>query len=186
MQPPSRRQPPSPFHDKTRAAQPDDDLMAAVRSAPGPGRSVFDEPTRLGDVDADADALDAPTRLGNVDAYALDATSREDALAPEMPTNPDNPAKFLDAHTELSPPLFRGHGASPDELEEATRMAHVNSLRPPPRSQPPRSQGQPTRPPQGRRQPPPPHGSAPDERTRAVDIRNDSGINVNDIDWDLD
>ena len=27
-------------------------MPAAVRSAPGPGRSLFDEPTRLGDIDS--------------------------------------------------------------------------------------------------------------------------------------
>src|SRR5262249_27527336 len=36
---------PSPFNEPTRAVN-DDELIKALRSAPGPGRTAFDEPTR--------------------------------------------------------------------------------------------------------------------------------------------
>jgi thioredoxin reductase/ferredoxin len=117
IQPPPRPGPrrglPNPFNDQTRAAAPDEDLINAVRSAPGPGRSLFDE----------------PTRMGAIDANLLDQTKREDALSgPEIPTAPDEyPPKFLPAATELSPPLFGGGGQAFSE-DEATRMANVDAV----------------------------------------------------------
>jgi hypothetical protein len=179
MQPP-RRPVPAPFtEDPTRAVQGDE--LAAVRAAPGPGRSLFDEPTRMGDIDM----------------HLLEQTRQEDANAGDLASSNESP-KFLDAATELSPQLFSGYGATADELEEATRMASIDSLNRPPRAPPPPARSAPVRtaprpggraPGAGRRQPPPPSTSAkPDERTRAVDIR-DAGINdpsINDIDWDID
>jgi hypothetical protein len=74
---PAKRPPlPSPFNDKTREVH-SSELLAAVRSAPGPGRSLFDEPTRLGDVD---EAL-------------LEASRGQD----------DYPPQFLPATTDLAP-----------------------------------------------------------------------------------
>jgi thioredoxin reductase (NADPH) len=143
-QPSPRRPVPSPFNEPTRAVQ-EDELIRSVRSAPGPGRSLFDEPTRLGDVDAD-----------------LLMQSRPDEQ-PKIATDPDYPPKFLPATTELAPMQFD----EPHE-EEATRLANVDGIMPP------------------RRQAPPPRRSAKHdpESTRAVDVRNDPGIN--DIDWDID
>ncbi|HSD88298.1 MAG TPA: NAD(P)-binding domain-containing protein [Kofleriaceae bacterium] len=164
---PARRggAPPNPFTDKTRAMQ-DEELLAAVRSAPGPGRvgggSLFDEPTRMGDIDANL----------------LESTKREAAL-PDNSTGPDAeyPPKFLSPATELSPPLFSGGGGFQDD--EATRMANVDSIKRPDK----RSAGADKRP--RRELPRPGVGTAkPDERTRAVDIRNDPSIS--DIDWDID
>ncbi len=144
QQPLSRRQPPPPntpsstFTEKTRALE-GRELVAAARSAPGLGQSVFDEPTRMRDVDS----------------HLVDQTHREDALPPaELTTDP----KFnFDVPSD----------------NEQTRMASIDSIRKP--SLPP-----PSRTPAPRQQ---------EERTRAVDIRNDLGINdpsINDIDWDID
>ena len=92
-----------------------DELISAVRSSgarPAGGGSLFDEPTRLGDVDAEL----------------LMQTRPEDSA----PTGPDAdyPPKFLPAATELAPMHF-------DEDGEATRMANVDGISrklPPPRS----------------------------------------------------
>jgi hypothetical protein len=100
---PSPRRPlPSPFNDPTRAVN-DHELVNAVRSAPGPGRSLFEEPTRLGDVDADL----------------LLKTRRDEPPADEYPP------KFLPANTEIAPPMHF------DE-DEATRMADMDRPRRPP------------------------------------------------------
>jgi len=128
----SKKPLPQPFgQEPTRAAEPGEDLLRAVRSAPGPGRSVFDEPTRMGGVDLSA--------FDNVDEGAGEQ-------AP----------KFLAAKTEMAPP--------PSFDDEATRMANIDAG--------------------GRRRLPPPSSPKHEERTRAVDIRNDPSIS--DIDWDID
>src|SRR5262249_19001571 len=49
--PAARRPLPSPFTDKTRSVV-DDEVASSVRPTHGFGKSLFDEPTRLGDVDA--------------------------------------------------------------------------------------------------------------------------------------
>ena len=119
---------PSPFNEPTRAVN-DDELIKALRSAPGPGRTAFDEPTRAAGNDFD----DSATRPAD-----------------------DFPPKFLPVETEIDP-----HAFDEDEHGEATRLAKVDSIRPPPvRSE---------------------------ERTRAVDIRNDPRAgSMSDIDWDID
>jgi hypothetical protein len=162
--PPARggggRRPPNPFEDKTRAMQ-DAELIAAVRGAPGPGQA----PTSL---------FDEPTRMGEIDENLLAATQREDLIT-DREQAADYPPKFLSAATELSPPLFGQGGVDPHAFEidsdaEKTRMANVDSIqRRTPRKPPP-----PSRNPQG----------GHEERTRAVDIRNDPSIS--DIDWDID
>lgn len=123
--PRGRAQLPKPFEEPTRAMR-DEELLAAVRSAPGPGRSVFDEPTRMGSID--------PSAFDNLEDNATRA-------------DPDYNPKFLDAATEHAPMHLD---------DEATRMAHIDRLPP----------------------------SRHEERTRAVDIRNDPSIS--DIDWDID
>lgn len=133
----------------------DPDLVKAVRSAPGLGKALFDE----------------PTRLGGIDEHLIDQTRPEDALtAGDVGTDQDNP-KFLDASTELANPAY--HKRLLEDLgnsdEEATRMASIDSI--------------------ARKHPPPPRSSPrqQDERTRAVDIRNDPNMpNMNDVDWDID
>jgi thioredoxin reductase/ferredoxin len=145
-QPPPRPRPglPKPFDEPTRAMR-DDELLAAVRAAPGPGR-VADEPVRgvRSAPGPGRSVFDEPTRMGGVDLSAFDNPE-------EGATSAEYPPKFLDAKTEHSPSPFD---------EEATRMANVD--------------GSPRQ----------PRTAAHDERTRAVDIRNDPSIS--DIDWDID
>jgi len=98
-QPSPRRPFPSSFTDQqpTRAVH-NDDLVHQVRSAPAPARSLFDEPTRLGDIDE----------------HLLEQSRKESSGDSEYPP------KFLPANTELAPMHF-------DDLphdEDATRMAH--------------------------------------------------------------
>jgi len=146
QQPPMRRQPPPPntpsstFTEKTRALDP-------VRDAPPPP-SLFDEPTRMRDINLDL----------------VDQTRPEEALAP----------KELDSKFNFDVPSDN----------EQTRMASIDSIRKPSLPPPSRTPGQ--RAPAPRAQP---ARQQQDERTRAVDIRNDLGINdpsINDIDWDID
>ena len=94
---PAKKPLPSPFNDKTREVN-SDQLLAAVRSAPGPGRSLFDEPTRLGDVDS----------------VLLEASRPAER-------RPDSEA-FLSAATELAPM------STFDEHDEATRLANVDAF----------------------------------------------------------
>jgi hypothetical protein len=120
--------------------------------------------------------------MGDVDSHLLDQTRPEDALPPnDLPTDTDN-AKFLEAATE-SHAGYRKHQFDIPSDQEQTRMANVNSLQKPSLPPPSRTPGQA---PQPRNAPP---RQQQDERTRAVDIRNDLGINdpsINDIDWDID
>ena len=140
---PRRPVPASSFTDQqpTRAVH-SEELVNQVRSSAGAGRSLFDEPTRLGDVDS----------------HLLEQSRQESG-------GDEYPPKFLPATTELAPMHF-------DDLphdDDATRMAHNPGA------------------PRGKAKLPPPRaggGKHTDERTRAVDIRNDPSIN--DIDWDID
>ena len=99
-------------------------------------------------------AFDDPTRLGG--------PSLEDGL-----THPEhNAPAFLPAKTELAPLTL-------DPDDEATRMASMDAIARAERVDRAERMG-------GRPVP----RAAHDERTRAVDIRNDSSIS--DIDWDID
>ncbi len=109
---------PTPFDEATRNVH-DDDLINQVRNAPGPGRissaaanrsSLFDEPTRLGDVDAE---------------LLLQTRNDEAGVASG---GAEYPPKFLPATTELAPMQF-------DE-DEATRLANVDGIMPPKRQPP--------------------------------------------------
>jgi thioredoxin reductase/ferredoxin len=115
-QPSPKRPLPGPFNDgPTRMVGQDEVASAARRGRPDPlGGSLFDEPTRLGDVDADL----------------LMQTRPEEASGPA-----EYPPKFLPATTELAPMHF-------DDMQhedDATRLANVDSISarrkpPPPRS----------------------------------------------------
>jgi hypothetical protein len=118
--------------------------------------------------------FDEPTRMGDIDSHLLESTRRPDAditARENAVTGPDAeyPPKFLPANTELSPPVFDRFDSQDDE---ATRMANVDGSLPAKRTRGPS------------RLPPPSRSPVGDERTRAVDIRNDPSIS--DIDWDID
>ncbi|HUJ63534.1 MAG TPA: hypothetical protein VLX92_33775, partial [Kofleriaceae bacterium] len=136
-----KRELPRPFEEKTRQVR-DDELMAALRGAPGPGRLSFDDDRN--------EPFDEPTRMGDIDAKMLDAAAAAGRAIP-VPENGEYPPRFLAANTEPSASIFENNE------DEATRMAHIDSARKP---------------------------QSTEERTRAVDIRNDPSIS--DIDWDID
>jgi hypothetical protein len=104
-----RRELPRPFDEKTRAVN-DEELMAALRGAPGPGRVTYDE-------HAPGGVFDAPTRVaGSADMFDDDAMTRP---------GEGLPAKFLASTTEPSAPpehLDEGHE------DESTRLASVDSV----------------------------------------------------------
>ena len=161
--PPRGKKPlPKPFEDPTRAVN-DAELLAAVRSAPGPGRvnNVFDDqPTRLGNVDArllDEKALSGSPLL---DENAISSAIEESLASMPGDTGGRGGApKFLPATTE---PSIVNHF---DGEDEATRMANIDGIASMERAN---------------------RGTAPsrEERTRAVDIRNDPSMS--DVDWDID
>jgi len=135
-----RRAPlPKPFEEPTRAVQ-DAELLAQVRSAPGPGR--VGGPPRGG-----APFDDMPTKLGDIDARLLDDGAVDAALSAVAGE------KFIPTTTEPQAMLF--------DDNEATRLSNVDGSLPGRTSAPSR-----------------------DERTRAVDIRNDPSMS--DVDWDID
>jgi thioredoxin reductase (NADPH) len=157
-QPPSMRAklpPPfeAKFEEKTRAVN-DAELIAALRGAPlpppapQPRKQVFDDPTRVADID--------PKALAHEDVVST---------IPER-----NGPSFLPAATEVAPmpPMTL------DEHDEgATQLANVEAMARAERVERAERAG-------GRA----PQRSAHEERTRAVDIRNDPSIS--DIDWDID
>jgi hypothetical protein len=114
---------------------------------------------------------DEPTRLAHVDSLAPDDLGIDHEIDHEIdrgiddltrPTD-DFPPRFLATAPTTEP------GAAFDEHpEEATRLSNLDGHAARDR---PRHHG-------------PSHGPSHDERTRAVNIRNDPSIS--DIDWDLD
>jgi len=169
----ARRAPlPPPFvEEPTR--QVDDAVLAALRAAPASnpaqrGPSAPDEKTRFGE--------HAPL---NLDGLELDESTR--------------PGEGLERN--VSAPLHLPSGLLDiDEVEdqrgndEATAMASLDALAAMERATASQSQqgirraaNKPSREPP---RPRPPLNGGNDERTRAVDIRNDKSIS--DIDWDLD
>ncbi len=162
---PPRRAVPPPFGDEP-TRQVDDNLLAALRSQqaaspPGsPSRSV-----------AVPQFNDEPTRMAKIDPRAYDETGLEELTRPgergkitptplaAKPFPPPFPAPVIPDIVDV--PEVEYHG------DEATRMASLDSIAAMERA---RNSG--------------PHGSGNDERTRAVNIRNDPSIS--DIDWDLD
>jgi hypothetical protein len=207
---PSRRTPPDIFDERTRAANPGEDVLAAIRSAPGPGKSVakssvFDEPTRLGNVDAafldqrmpaddGPDILDGAT-TADPRAKFIDNATPADPRPPKFLDNATpTDGRFLDAATEMSPSMFSGRTQpSGDPFgggdEDKTRLSSVDSVArrmPSPPAAPARPPG--ARP-GGKRAPlPRPSPGGNEERTRAVDISEERrrDPSINDVDWDLD
>ncbi|HTL34141.1 MAG TPA: NAD(P)-binding domain-containing protein [Kofleriaceae bacterium] len=197
---PRRTAPPpmssSPYHEKARNLQ-DNDLVNAVRSAPGPGRSTFDDGStspRKPAHGGGASVFDEPTRMGDIDAHLLESTKRDSQQGAPQGSE-SYPPKFLDPATEIDPMFSRtgfqaGFGGADDE---ATRMANVDLLA----KQQKRAPIPAPRTPQGARKQPPPPGvsskrSPPPvvgdaDSTRAVDIRKEPNRGSDDgVDWDID
>lgn len=162
-----RRPVPPPFsEDATR--QVTDQLLASLREQPkATGKPSLPKPSTVG-----KNHFDEPTRMANIDPRAFDDVEQANLTVPD-----------------------RGHlAALVDEHEESTRMANIDSLSAIERTRKPGSAAGGKAPPRpgapgpksaSRAAAKAPSSKAPnDERTRAVDIRNDPSIS--DIDWDLD
>jgi hypothetical protein len=157
--PPPRRAPPPPVpfgEEPTR--QVDDALLAALRNAPPAKPSPKPGLPRPSAIRAAAP--DEPTRTGDIDSLSdgFGLGSERDGNGVDDLTRPadDYPPRFLRPGLDGEDDLR--------DLDEATRLGDFDGIAAMDRS---RNQG-------------PPH----DERTRAVNIRNDPSIS--DIDWDLD
>jgi thioredoxin reductase/ferredoxin len=107
---------------------------------------------------------DEPTRMAKIDPRAYDETGIEEMTRPGERTKTPIPGKFPATAPTTNPnvPGVEDHG------DEATRMANVDGFANMERA----------------RNRPGPIVPGNDERTRAVNIRNDPSIS--DIDWDLD
>jgi hypothetical protein len=79
--------------------------------------------------------FDQPTRLGDVDSHLLDQTRPEDALPPQDVATDQE--RFLDAATEMAPLPYHRHAQGHAD-DEATRMAHIDGKK---RRQPPPPRG---------------------------------------------
>jgi hypothetical protein len=100
---------------------------------------------------------DEPTRMAHIDALAFDdSNSLDDMTRPSG----DFPPKYLSPSTEPNFGSFEDH----QDPDEATRLSSLDGIAAMERARN--------------------HGPSNDERTRAVNIRNDPSIS--DIDWDLD
>jgi thioredoxin reductase (NADPH) len=159
---------PAPFGDEP-TRQVDDDLLTVLRSqtpakaAPKPAPKPTPKPTprsKLPRPNVPIPAQpDEPTRMAHIDSFGLDDAHGQDDRT--RPTS-DFPPKFLTPAPATDPSFgaFEDH----HDGDEATRLASLDGMAALERARN--------------------HGPPNDERTRAVNIRNDPSIS--DIDWDLD
>jgi len=156
----ARRPVPAPFGDEP-TRQVDDDLLTALRNqTPAkPSPNLTPRPKLPRPSHTVSAQHDEPTRLANLDPLAFDDTHGLDDLT--RPVS-DFPPKFLSSSPSTDPDfaVFEDHHDS----EDATRLASLDGIAAMERARN--------------------HGPSNDERTRAVNIRNDPSIS--DIDWDLD
>ena len=158
---------PAPFGDEP-TRQVDDDLLTVLRNqtpakaAPKPAAKAAPKPTprpKLPRPNVPIPAQpDEPTRMAHIDSFGLDdPQGRDDRTLPSS----DFPPRFLTPAPATDPSFnaFEDHGG-----DEATRLASLDGMAALERARN--------------------HGPPNDERTRAVNIRNDPSIS--DIDWDLD
>ena len=155
---PGARRVPPPFNDEA-TRQVDEQVLASLRDLPR-GKPQLPKPSPGG-----KNHFDEPTRMANIDPRAFDETEHANQT-------------ILDKDLSVPPPD-----------DEATRMANIGLLAALERSRkpgPPKAESaRPGPRSASRTAAKPPSPSKPnDERTRAVDIRNDASIS--DIDWDLD
>ncbi|HEY0479578.1 MAG TPA: NAD(P)-binding domain-containing protein [Kofleriaceae bacterium] len=164
-----RRALPVPFGDEP-TRQVDDELLTALRNAPPakpsprpgktPGKAPLPRPSAVRPA-----APDDPTRMAHIDSLGLGrGPSLEQEIDHELDelTRPadDFPPRFLQASPSTEPGLT----SFDDHRDESTRLASLDGMAAMERARN--------------------HGPPLDERTRAVNIRNDPSIS--DIDWDLD
>ena len=169
---PGKRSVPPPFGDEP-TRQVDDDILNALRNLPEPKPKPTPKPSGR-QAAAKPQFADEPTRMAPIDPRAYDETGVEErtdrtagrggATREDAPSSRKFPATA--PATDPQFPNLEDHNA-----DEATRLASLDSLAAMDRV---------------RHAPAtvtPPGGNS-DERTRAVNIRNDPSIS--DIDWDLD
>jgi thioredoxin reductase/ferredoxin len=154
-QPPPRRSVPVPFGDEP-TRQVDDELLTALRNA-APAKAA--PKAGLSKVMPVPARPDDPTRLGNA---ALSFSDEPGADEMTRPVEDFRGPKFLPTAPATDPTGFGPFDEH--ELDEATKLASLDGIAAMERARN--------------------HGPSHDERTRAVNIRNDPSIS--DIDWDLD
>jgi thioredoxin reductase/ferredoxin len=171
--PAPRRPVPVPFGDEP-TRQVDDDLLTALRNSspakpsprvttpmPSPSssspRPTLPKPGVSRQTKVRPAAPDEPTRMAHIDSLGFDDSQGSDEMT--LPSD-DFPPRFLSPAPATEPNL----GGFEDHLDEATRLASLEGIAAMERARN--------------------HGPSNDERTRAVNIRNDPSIS--DIDWDLD
>lgn len=152
---PKGRQVPPPFGDEP-TRQVDDDMLSALRAIPDPNPGPKAKPSRAQPV---AKPLfgEEPTRMQPIDPRAYDETGVE-AHTERGGSTREDPPRF-----PQNAPATDPHPWMEDAGDEATRLSSIENIAAMERVR---------NPPQA------------DERTRAVNIRNDPSIS--DIDWDLD
>jgi thioredoxin reductase/ferredoxin len=153
---PARRPVPTPFADEP-TRQVDDELLTVLRNAMPAKPSP--KPTLPRPSAVRPARHDEPTRMAHIDPLAFeDAPPLDDMTRPSS----DFPPQYLSPAPAGDP----GFGEIEDhhDPEEATRLASLEGIAAMERARN--------------------HGPSNDERTRAVNIRNDPSIS--DIDWDLD
>jgi thioredoxin reductase/ferredoxin len=169
--PTPRRSVPVPFGDEP-TRQVDDDLLTALRNSlpakpsprvttpkPSLPKPSLPKPTLPRPIAIRPAAHDEPTRLAHIGSLAPDDTHDADDLT--RPSD-DFPPRFLSPAPTTDP----NFGSIEDhrDPDESTRLASIEGIAAMERARN--------------------HGPSNDERTRAVNIRNDPSIS--DIDWDLD
>jgi thioredoxin reductase/ferredoxin len=170
--PPPRRSVPVPFGDEP-TRQVDDDLLTALRnSVPAkPSPRVTTSKPSLPRPTASRPALprpggvrpaghDEPTRLAHIGSLLPDAQGVDHGADDLTRPSDDFPPRFLAQPTDPDAGSHDDHRG----LDDSTRLASMDSIAALERARN--------------------HGTSNDERTRAVNIRNDPSIS--DIDWDLD
>ncbi len=151
---PGRRQVPPPFGDEP-TRQVDDEILNALRNVPEPKPKPKPSGRQPA---AKPQFADEPTRMAPIDPRAYDETGVEERTDRAGAT----PSHKFPATAPATDPQFLH---LEDNADEATRLASLDSLAA-----------------MDRLRNAPANNS--DERTRAVNIRNDPSIS--DIDWDLD
>jgi thioredoxin reductase/ferredoxin len=125
------RQPPRPFEDKTRQVN-DQELLAAVRNAPGqgrvPGKGIFDVPTRVADPDArlqfgDDEGL---TRPAGMDENKFLPSQTEPSVAPEHLDDEDEATNMASVE-KLAAIERAGRASTPSRHDERTRAVDIRT-----------------------------------------------------------
>ena len=170
-QPGARRVPP-PFNDEA-TRQVDEQVLASLRDLQKGGKPQLPKP-------GGKNHFDEPTRMANIDPRAFDETehAHQTILDSDLPRRPSEDEATRMSNVDSLAAMGRARKAQPsrppppDAARPGPKSGSLEAPRPGPKSA-------------SRTAAKPPSAAKPSEdRTRAVDIRNDPSIS--DIDWDLD